>query len=240
MLLLIADRIPAMVSHVIDNQVEVVGQEGPERVVEINRQTVAVTQNESWSRRVSMTPQTNDGVTVHAYLINRKRSGNLPYRCRGRCQWNPLLAHKRSRREFLVAKIFRPSVEETEICSSSNPGAGTRDFKSRHTHNNPHAKRLDSCFPNYPDIKKPVRTDGKAYAGRYPMYYRTRLAMARGVEDKIPVSTIEFTQKWRRALRDTRRIGVTGLHPYIFANARVLSHRATPRHPRCRPHEMSD
>lgn len=120
---LIADIIPAMVSHVIDNQVEVVGQEGPERVVEIDRQTVAVTKNEPRSSRVSMTPQTNDGVIVHADFINRKRLGDLPYRCRGRCQWNPLLAYERSRREFLVAKIFRPSVEETKICSSSNPGA---------------------------------------------------------------------------------------------------------------------
>ena len=193
MLFLIADSIPAMVSHVIDNQVEVVGQEGPERVVEVNRQTVAVTQNESWSSRVSMTPQTNDGVTVHAYFINRKRGGNLPYSCRGRCQWNPLLAHERSRREFLVAKIFRPSVAETEIYSSSNPGAWTRDFKSRHTHDNPHAKRLDQCFPNYPDIKKPVQTDGKAYAGRYPMYYCMRLAAARGVEDNMSVPATEFT-----------------------------------------------
>ena len=157
MLFLITDRIPSMVSHVIDNQVEVVGEEGPERVVEVDRQTVAMTQNEPRSRRVSMTPQTNDGVIVHADFINRKRLGDLPYRCRGRCQWNPLLGHERGRREFLVAKIFLPSVEETEICWSSNPGAWTRDFKSRHTHNNLHAKRLDQCFLNYQDIKNQCR-----------------------------------------------------------------------------------
>ena len=92
MLFLISDIIPAMVSHVIDNQVEVVGEEGPERVVEVDRQTVTVTQNEPRSSRVSMTPQTNDGVIVHADFINRKRLGYLPYRCRGRCQWNPLPA----------------------------------------------------------------------------------------------------------------------------------------------------
>lgn len=157
MLFLITDRIPAMVSHVIDNQVEIVGQEGPERVVEVDRQTVAMTQNESRSSRVSMTPQTNDGVIVHADFINRKRLGDLPYRCRGRCQWNPLPGHERCRREFLVTKIFRPAVEETEICWSSTPGAWTRDFKSRHTHNNPHAKRLNPCFPNYPDVKNQCR-----------------------------------------------------------------------------------
>lgn len=119
---------------------------------------------------------------------------------------------------------------------AQGPGSSNRDIPTT----TPMPNALIRAFRITQILKKPVRTDSKAYAGRYPMYYRTRLAMARGVEDRIPVSTIEFTQKWHRAPRDTRRIGVTGLHPFIFANARVLSHRATSRHPPCGPHEVSD
>ena len=41
------DSIPTMVSRVVDNQVEIVGQEGPEWVVEINRQAIAVAQGQA-------------------------------------------------------------------------------------------------------------------------------------------------------------------------------------------------
>ena len=75
----IAYRIPAMVPEIVDYQVEIVGEERPERIIKVNRETVAVAHDESRSLRVSMPPQRNDGVVVHADIVSGKRLGQLPY-----------------------------------------------------------------------------------------------------------------------------------------------------------------
>jgi len=74
----IADGIPTMVPEVIDDQVEFIGQERPKRVVEINGQSVAVAQNESRTRRVSVASQRDRGDIVHADITSRDRFGYLP------------------------------------------------------------------------------------------------------------------------------------------------------------------
>lgn len=97
--------------------------------------------------------------------------------------------------EFLVARIFRPSSEETERYSSSCPGAWTKAFKSGPIQNKPHAERLDQCFPNYPDSKELVQTDVEVDAGRHSMCYRMRVAETRGSKDKVFASITELTRE---------------------------------------------
>ena len=74
----IADGIPTMVSEVIDDQVEIIGQERPKRVVEINGQSVAVAQNEPRTRRVTVASQRDRGDVVHPDITSRERFGYLP------------------------------------------------------------------------------------------------------------------------------------------------------------------
>ena len=74
----IADGIPTMVSEVIDDQIELIGQERPERVVEVDGQSVAVAQDKARTRRVSVTSQRDRGDIVHADIMSRERFGYLP------------------------------------------------------------------------------------------------------------------------------------------------------------------
>ena len=48
----IAYRIPAMVSEIVDYQVEIVGEERPEGIIKVDCETVAVAHDESRSLRV--------------------------------------------------------------------------------------------------------------------------------------------------------------------------------------------
>ena len=75
----IAGGIPSMVPEVVDDEVEVVDQERPKRVIEIDRQPVAVTQDESWAFRIPVTPQNDDGVIVDPGFTSGERFGYLPY-----------------------------------------------------------------------------------------------------------------------------------------------------------------
>ena len=61
--------IPAVVSEIVDDQIKFVGQERPERVVEIDGQPVAVAQNESRSRRISVASQGDDGGIIDADVV---------------------------------------------------------------------------------------------------------------------------------------------------------------------------
>ena len=74
-----ADRIPTVVSQVEDDQVEIVGQQRPERIVEIDGETVAVAQNQPRAGRIPVTPQDDDRVIVHADVTGGKRLGYLPH-----------------------------------------------------------------------------------------------------------------------------------------------------------------
>ena len=76
-----ADRIPAVVSEVVDDQIEVVCQQRPERIVEIDRQTVAVAQDQARAFRVAVTPQDDDRVIIHADITGGKRLGYFPHGC---------------------------------------------------------------------------------------------------------------------------------------------------------------
>ena len=79
MLLQIADPVPTMVSEVVNEQVEFVDQERPERIIEIDRQTVAVAEHKPRSIRISVTAQYNDGIIVDPNFANRKRLRYFPY-----------------------------------------------------------------------------------------------------------------------------------------------------------------
>ena len=80
------DRVPAVVPEVVDHHVEIVRQQRPERIIEIDRETVAMTQYETWTLRVSMTPQRDAGVVVHEDVNRGMRLGDFPYRFRARGQ----------------------------------------------------------------------------------------------------------------------------------------------------------
>ena len=70
------DAVPAMVSDVVDHQVEIVGEQGPERVIEIDGKTVAVAQHE---------PDAGIRIAVPAYDGRRPLvDGDLAYRMRFR------------------------------------------------------------------------------------------------------------------------------------------------------------
>ena len=49
-----ADRVPAVIAEVIDYKVEIFGQEVPERIIQIYRKAVAVTQDKPRPIRISM------------------------------------------------------------------------------------------------------------------------------------------------------------------------------------------
>lgn len=78
-ILTVADGIPTVIPEVIDDEVEIVGEQRPERVIEIDRKTVAVTKDEPGARRVPMPPQGGDGVIVKAGFARRKWLGYLPH-----------------------------------------------------------------------------------------------------------------------------------------------------------------
>ena len=73
-----ADSIPTVISEIVDDQIKIVGQQRPEGIVEINRQTIAVAQHESRPRRISMTTQPDESVVIHANIASRKRLGYFP------------------------------------------------------------------------------------------------------------------------------------------------------------------
>lgn len=80
------DGVPAVVPEVVDYHVEIVCQQRPERVIEINRETVTMTQYETWTVRISMTPQRDAGVVIHGDVNRGVRFGDFPYGFRARGQ----------------------------------------------------------------------------------------------------------------------------------------------------------
>ena len=77
-ILLWADSIPTVVSEIVDDQIKIVGQQRPEGIVEINRQTIAVAQHEPRPRRISMTTQNDGSIIVDANFASGKRLGYFP------------------------------------------------------------------------------------------------------------------------------------------------------------------
>ena len=82
-LLLEPDGIPTVVPEVVDHQVEVVREERPERVVEIDGEPVSVAEDEPGAGGVSVPANGNDGLVVETDLAHRERFGDLPDGLRG-------------------------------------------------------------------------------------------------------------------------------------------------------------
>ena len=72
------NSIPTVISEIVDDQIEIVGQQRPEGIIEINRQTTAVAQHEPRPCRISMTAQRDDSAIVHANIVSGKRLGDFP------------------------------------------------------------------------------------------------------------------------------------------------------------------
>ena len=73
-----ADGVPAVVAHVVDDDVVVVGEERPEGVVEVDGEAVAVAHDEARPVRVAVPAHGDDGVVVHAHGERGKGLGDLP------------------------------------------------------------------------------------------------------------------------------------------------------------------
>ena len=73
-----ADSIPTVIPEIVDDQIEIVGQQRPKGIIEINRQTTAVAQHEPRPGWISMTTQSDDGVVIHANIASGKRLGYFP------------------------------------------------------------------------------------------------------------------------------------------------------------------
>ena len=79
----IAHRIPPVVSEVVDHQIEVLGEQRPERVVLIDGETIAMTEHKPWTPAVPMSPQGHECAVFHAYEMCRDGRGDVPPRCGG-------------------------------------------------------------------------------------------------------------------------------------------------------------
>ena len=104
------DSIPTMVSEIVDNQVEIVRKERPEGIIEINRQTVAVAQDEPWARWISMTAQSDDGVIVYANVASGKWLGYFPNGFWSRGQCNPDLICEQWRQRITRCQGLRATI----------------------------------------------------------------------------------------------------------------------------------
>ena len=74
----IAQRVPAVISEIVEYDIETVGKQGPERIIQIGRQPVAVTQNEPRAVRVTVSPEYADGAAGYSNLGSSKRFGYFP------------------------------------------------------------------------------------------------------------------------------------------------------------------
>ena len=71
-----AGRVPAVVPDVVDDEIEVIQQQGPEREVEIDRESVAVAQDKPGTRGISMPPHDGYAAVVKTDFAGRQRSRN--------------------------------------------------------------------------------------------------------------------------------------------------------------------
>ena len=119
-----ADAIPAMVPDVVDRQVEIAGEQRPERVVEIGGETVSVAQNHPRTRRIAVSPNRGNGAVVEPDIACRKGLGNLPNRfCRhgggsGFLSASPI--------ERGAPRSIREPPPDSEAVGSCARGAGSR------------------------------------------------------------------------------------------------------------------
>ena len=76
------DLVPAMIAEVIDHKVKIIGEEGPEGIVEVNRQPVPVTNNQSRTLRVAVASKDDNRTVFHLDIMSGKRRRYLPSDCR--------------------------------------------------------------------------------------------------------------------------------------------------------------
>ena len=57
--------IPAVVPQVMDDDIELIGEQRPEGIVQVDRQAVAVSQYEPGAIRIAMPPEDDDRFIVH-------------------------------------------------------------------------------------------------------------------------------------------------------------------------------
>ena len=74
----IADCIPTVVSQVVDDEVEVLGQVRPERIVEVDGQTIAVAEDQSNPIGVAVAAKQNRRLGTHIDFVNSQRFGDAP------------------------------------------------------------------------------------------------------------------------------------------------------------------
>ena len=75
-----ADLVPAVVPQVMDDDIELIGEQRPEGIVQVDRKTVAVSQYEPGAVRIAMPPEHDDRVVVHAHVMSGMRPGQHPAR----------------------------------------------------------------------------------------------------------------------------------------------------------------
>ncbi len=74
----IADRVPAVVAKVVEDEIEPVCEQRPERIVRVGGESVGVAQNELQPLRIPVPPENDGSTVVHRDLDRRTRLGRLP------------------------------------------------------------------------------------------------------------------------------------------------------------------
>ena len=70
-----ADRVPAVVPEVVYDEIEGVGEQRPERIVQVDREPVGVAQDQPGTRWVAVPTHRRDGVVVETNVNRGKRFG---------------------------------------------------------------------------------------------------------------------------------------------------------------------
>lgn len=81
----VAHRIPPVGSQVVHDEIEVLGKQRSERIVEVDGQAIAVAENEPGSVGIAMAAKQYRRPIAHSHFVDRPRFGNAPDR--------PLLRH---------------------------------------------------------------------------------------------------------------------------------------------------
>ena len=118
-----ADGVPAVVPEVIDHQVEILREQQPEWVVEIDGEPVPMAQNEPGARGIPVPAHGGDRPLVEANLAHRERLGHFPDGFRSQagspdCPFDVIVASSVSRCRGPRAG-YRVSRSASEIAESS-------------------------------------------------------------------------------------------------------------------------
>ena len=70
--------VPAVVSEVVEHEIELVRKQRPERVVEVDREAVAVAYNDAWAGGIPVPPERCHGAVAQAHIVHGERLGHLP------------------------------------------------------------------------------------------------------------------------------------------------------------------